>query len=181
MSRSKRKSGNYDLGPSSSAAPVSQLGVGELLAMIDLGYDRKAWHGPNLRGALRRVDLETASFRPGPKRRNIWEIVVHSAYWKYAVRRRLLNEPRGEFPLEGSNWFERPVEPTREAWGSDLRLLEEMHRTLRTVVAALPADQLHVVPDGCKVSNFVLIAGVASHDVYHAGQIQLLKRLAGDS
>jgi hypothetical protein len=92
----------------------------------------------------------------------------------------VLNEPRGAFPLEGSNWFERPVEPTREAWVSDLRLLDEMHRSMRMAVAALPADQLHVVPVGCKVSNFVLIAGVASHDVYHAGQIQLLKRLGGN-
>src|SRR5262245_49658406 len=95
-----------------------------LLQLIDQGFDKKAWHGPNLRGAIRRVEVEEAAWRPGPGRRNIWEIVVHAAYWKYAVRRRLLGEKRGSFALEGSNWFERPVELTAEAWRKDIGLLD---------------------------------------------------------
>ncbi len=153
-------------------------GVAQLLQLIDLAYERKAWHGPNLRGSIRGLDLETAMFRPAKKRRSIWEIVVHCAYWKYTVRRRLLSEPRGAFPLGGSNWFPRPVEATRDAWRADVRLLDEMHRTMRAAIASLPDSQLEVVPPGCRVSNFVLIAGIASHDLYHTGQIQLLKRLA---
>jgi hypothetical protein len=154
----------------------SQLDL--LLDLIDRSYDRKAWHGPNLRGSVRGVEAATAAWRPAPGRRNIWEIVVHAAYWKYVVRRRLLGEKRGSFPLKGSNWFPRPVEATAAAWAADLALLAETHRALRDAVAGLRPADLAVTPPGSKVSNRDLIGGIAAHDVYHAGQIQVLKRLA---
>jgi hypothetical protein len=160
----------------SGAAGETALKV--LLALIDRGYDHKSWHGPNLKGAIRRVDAATAAHRPAPGRHNIWEQVVHAAYWKYVVWRRLVGERRGSFPLKGSNWFPRPVELSEQAWRSDVELLRQMHVQLRSAVAAFPADKLNSRPRGSKVSNFELIAGIAAHDVYHAGQIQLLKRLA---
>ncbi|HXO22149.1 MAG TPA: DinB family protein [Thermoanaerobaculia bacterium] len=149
-----------------------------LLASLDQAYDRKSWHGTNLKGSLRGVTPELASFRPGPRRHDIWELAVHAAYWKYVVRRRLLGEKRGSFPLKGSNWFVRPIERTAVAWRADLDLLEATHRSLREAVAALDPRELPRMPAGRKVSNLALITGAAAHDVYHAGQIQLLKRLA---
>lgn len=111
-----------------------------------------------------------------------WEIVVHAAYWKYAVRRRLTGEARGSFPLKGSNWFRRPADETDNGWRSDVALLDRMHRSLRDAVATLSPEELRRTPRGSQVSNFALLSGIAAHDVYHAGQIQLLKRLseAGD-
>jgi hypothetical protein len=103
---------------------------------------------------------------------------VHAAYWKYAAWRRLTGATRGSFPLKGSNWFKRPVEVSDAAWRSDLALLDEMHRVLRESVRRLPAAALGRTARGSKVSNFALLSGVAAHDLYHAGQIQLLKRLA---
>ena len=149
-----------------------------LLAIIDRAYDKKSWHGPNLRGSIRRVEAATAAARPAPRRRNIWEIVVHCAYWKYAVRRRLLGEKRGSFPLKGSNWFARPAIPSADAWAADVALLEQTHRALQAAVAELAPADLPVIPPGSKVSNWEILAGIAAHDVYHAGQIQILKRLA---
>jgi hypothetical protein len=102
-----------------------------LLRIIDEGYKKKAWHGPNLRGAIKRVEFEQAAWRPAPVRHNVWEHVVHAAYWKYIVRRRLLGEKKGSFPLKGSNWFVRPVVLQARAWLEDLALLEEMHQTMR--------------------------------------------------
>jgi len=150
-----------------------------LLGILDRGYDAKSWHGPSLRGTLRRVDAATAGWRPGRDRHNIWEIAVHAAYWKYAVRRRLLGEKRGSFPLKGSNWFTRPASPTKDAWAADIALLDDAHRALRGAVAALRPADLSVTPPNSKFNNAEIIAGIAAHDVYHAGQIQLLKRLAG--
>jgi hypothetical protein len=162
----------------SGAAGATALEI--LLALIDRGYEHKSWHGPNLKGSIRSVDPATAAYRPGPKRHNIWEQVVHAAYWKYVVWRRLTGERRGSFPLKGSNWFPRPVEPTEKAWRDDIALLGRMHTQLRATVAELSSDRIHWRPRDGKVSNFELIAGIAAHDVYHAGQIQLLKRLATD-
>lgn len=148
-----------------------------LLHVVDGSYDRKAWHGPNLRGSIRGLEAREASWRPAKGRHNIWEIVVHAAYWKYIVRRRLLGEKKGSFPLKGSNWFVRPITITPEAWRSDLALLEDIHRKMRAAIAGLAPRDLNRVPPGSTVSNAALISGIAAHDVYHAGQIQLLKRL----
>jgi len=149
-----------------------------ILAIIDQAYDHKSWHGTNLRGAIRGLSAKTAAWRPNPKRHNIWEIVSHAAYWKYAVRRRLSGEARGSFPLKGSNWFMRPQELTEAAWKADIKLLEDTHQALRAAIAGLAPSQLWEIPPGSKLNNFTVLTGIAAHDLYHAGQIQLLKRLA---
>ena len=149
-----------------------------ILSLLDQAYDHPSWHGTNLRGSLRRVTPGQAAWRPARDRHNIWEIAVHAAYWKYTAWRRLTGATRGSFPVKGSNWFKRPIERSDAAWRADLALLDEMHRVLRDAVRQLPASGLSRTPKGSKVSNFVLLSGVAAHDLYHAGQIQLLKRLA---
>jgi uncharacterized damage-inducible protein DinB len=147
-----------------------------LLSILDEGYSRKAWQGPNLRGALRGVTAREAAWRPRSGRHNIWELVMHAAYWKYAVWRMLTGERRGSFPERGSNWFSRSV-GSEKKWRADLALLEESHRRLREAVAALPALAFSRKPRGSKYRTATMIYGVASHDVYHTGQIQLLKNL----
>jgi hypothetical protein len=149
-----------------------------VLLVIDQAFDKPSWHGPNLRGSIRGVTPRVAGWRPGKDRHSIAEQVVHAAYWKYTVRRRLLGEKRGSFPLKGSNWLARPESLSTAAWQADIDLLEELHRTLRDAIAALPPADLQRTPTGSKVSNLKLITGIAAHDVYHAGQVQLLKRLA---
>jgi uncharacterized damage-inducible protein DinB len=149
-----------------------------LLLVLDQAYDRKSWHGTNLRGSIRRLSIGEAAWRPGPGRHNIWEIVVHAAYWKYVVWRRLTGQRRGSFPLEGSNWFERPKEGNEQEWRADIALLERMHRSLRESVERLAPRALSRVPQGSTISNAAIISGAAAHDLYHAGQIQLLKKLS---
>jgi len=148
-----------------------------LLKMIDEAYDKRAWHGTNLKGSLRGVSSQEAAWRPGINRHNIWEIGLHAAYWKYIVLRRLLGKKRGSFHVTGSNWFSRPVAVSEEAWRADLRILEKLHQELRMVVAVLKDRDLDQTPRGSQNSNEFLIRGIAFHDIYHAGQIQLLKRL----
>ena len=149
-----------------------------LLRMVDEGYEKKAWHGPNLRGSIRGLSIQEAAWRPTAGRHNIWEIVVHAAYWKYIVLRRLRGGRKGTFPLHGSNWFVRPVTARLPDWRADVALLEAMHRTMRAAIAQLTSIELQKIPSGSKVSTVALVSGIAAHDVYHAGQIQLLKRLA---
>lgn len=152
-----------------------------LLDLLDEAFDRRSWHGTNLKGALRGLSLDIAAWRPASDRHNIWEIVVHAAYWKYAVRRRLTGEKRGSFPLKGSNWWMRPEEATQKAWARDLALLVGEHAALRAAVESCPQSQLWRRVAGSAFTKAGLIRGAAAHDLYHAGQIQLLKRLAGDS
>jgi hypothetical protein len=115
-------------------------------------------------------------WRPQPQRHNIWEQVLHAAYWKYTVRRRTLGEKRGSFPIKGSNWI-TPEETTAAAWQRDVQLLVDVNKSMRESIAALSPSLLPKRLPGAKVTYFYLISGIAAHDVYHAGQIQLLKRL----
>jgi uncharacterized damage-inducible protein DinB len=154
--------------------------VAQLVAIMDQAYNKTSWHGTNLRGSLRAVSAAQAAWRPSSRRHNIWEVAVHAAYWKYAVARRFTGGARGSFPVKGSNWFRRPVaagRPVDKAWKADVELLDDMHSTLRDVVLRLSARDLAGTPPGKKVSNFALLSGIAAHDIYHAGQIQLLKRM----
>lgn len=151
---------------------TSQEELTLLVEILDQGYVRKAWHGPNLRQSLRGVSAQMAAWRPAPGRHNIWEIAVHAAYWKYVARRRLLGEKRGSFVLKGSNWFKRPTQLSEKAWRADLALLASEHEKLRQAVKDYGAGKALQVQSP-------LIVGVAFHDVYHAGQIRLLRRLQG--
>jgi len=152
--------------------------IAVLLDLIDEAYDRRAWHGPNLRGAIRGLRPAEAAWRPDGGANSIWRIVLHCAYWKYAVRRRLTGEgKRGSFARKGSNWFPLPEPADARAWKADVALLDEEHRVLREVVAAAPAARLSDRIGAHTVAR--LIYGIAAHDIYHAGQIRLLIRLSG--
>jgi hypothetical protein len=148
-----------------------------LIEILDQAYDGRAWHGTNLKNSLRGLSAADASWRPAPDRHNIWEIALHAAYWKYIVRRRLTGEKRGSFPIKGSNWFVRPDAEGKHSWAGDLDVLEEMNRTLREKILEFPGKMLCRRPAGSRFSNIEMVYGISSHDLYHAGQIQLLKKL----
>ena len=143
-----------------------------ILALLAEGYSKKTWHGPNLRQSLKGVTADQAAWRPAPGGHNIWELTLHAAYWKYAARRRIEGGRRGSFALKGSNFFSRPEQgKTSEAdWRRDRELLEREHRALELAV-----QRALKTPRGKKL--LPTFYGVAFHDVYHAGQIRLIRRL----
>jgi hypothetical protein len=143
-----------------------------VLTLLDEAYEKHTWHGPNLKQAIRGVSAKQAAWRPATGRHNIWEETVHAAYWKYAVRRRIEGGKRGSFALKGSNFFARPEKGknTEAAWQADKGLLEREHRALRAAIAK-------VLPTPRSAKFLRQLYGVAFHDVYHAGQIRLLRRL----
>jgi hypothetical protein len=145
----------------------------QLLALLDESFDHAAWHGPTLRGALRGVNEREASWRPAPRHHNIWELAVHATYWAYAAHRRITRGDRGGFGEKGSNWFVRPAPGHR--WRDDLRRLVEQHRQLRASIATLSRRDLERLVRGRPLAH--VIRGIAAHNLYHAGQIQLLKRM----
>lgn len=142
-----------------------------LLKMLDEAYERKTWHGPNLKQSLKGVTAEQAATRPWPGSHNIWEETLHAAYWKYAVRRQLEGGRRGSFALKGTNFFVRPEggKLNEVAWTADKKLLEQEHRAMKTAVAKALKR-----PQGEKTTR--MLFGVAFHDIYHAGQIRLIRR-----
>jgi uncharacterized damage-inducible protein DinB len=143
-----------------------------IIDLFEEAFARKTWHGPNLWQSLKGVSAEQAAWRPGHNRHNIWEEALHAAYWKYAVRRRLEGGKRLSFALKGSNFFARPQDGklTEAAWKSDKAILQNEHAELRARITK--ALRKPITPKTRR-----MLWGVAFHDVYHAGQIRLLRRL----
>ena len=143
-----------------------------LISLLQEGFERKTWHGPNLRQSLKGLTAQQAAWRPARDRHSIWELAIHSAYWKYAVRRQLDGGKRGSFVEKGSNFFKRPKggKATDAGWRADLKLLVREHRLLEQSIARALKKRL-------REKDIRMIYGVCFHDIYHAGQIRLLRRL----
>ena len=153
--------------------------LAEVLRHLHPPPGAKPWHGgPTVLGALRGVSAAVASWRPYPDRHCIWGLALHVAYWNYAVERRLTGGETGRFPRRPSNWPRVPQPDDEAAWLVDRRLVREHHDRLVAAVAAFDASRLDQVEGSSKTTYADLITGILLHDTYHAGQIQMLKRLA---
>lgn len=150
-----------------------------LLGFIDQAFKGPSWHGTPLWGSLRGVSAAEAATRPGLGRHTVWELALHAAYWKYVVRRRLTQDESLQFPRSPSNWPAMASSLGEAAWKADKALLKREHDLLRAVVARFPAKELKKRAWKSRYTNLVSIEGIAAHDLYHCGQIQLTKRLTG--
>jgi len=138
-----------------------------LIEYLDCAFNKRSWHGPNLRSAVRGVDARIALVRIG-RRKTIWEQVLHAAYWKQRVANKLGAQER--LPWVGQDW-PRVSGSSSADWKRDVGALEAVHQRLRQAV-------LRAVRIDAQVRW--MIQGAAAHDLYHAGQIRLLRRLIAE-
>ncbi len=150
-----------------------------LVEIIQPRPGRGSWHGgPTAVGSLRGVSAEHAAWVPAPGRKSIWQLALHIAYWKYAVRRRLEGGSESRFPRAPANWPRVPRPADASAWAQDVALLKQEHERLVATIAAIPLRRYgETLPRGKRWTIGEMILGIAQHDAYHTGQIQLLKRL----
>ena len=132
--------------------------------------------GPTPMQALRGVSASQARWVPARRRHSIWELTLHIAYWDYAVRRRLdPDSPRG-FPRSPANWPALPERPDERAWAQDRVLLAQEHDALVRAVRRVKAARWNRRLTGRWTAGETIV-GIVAHEVYHTGQIQLVKRL----
>jgi uncharacterized damage-inducible protein DinB len=151
----------------------------ELLRLLDEAFRGPAWHGPSVMHALRGVSAAEASRQSPASTNTVWDVVLHLAYSKYIVARRLSPQAVAAFPraLRRSWWpgvLETEGQSVEQAWKRDLRLLREWHEHLRELVAALPAVRLGERRPGKRFTLGQEVSGLALHDAYHAGQIRVI-------
>jgi hypothetical protein len=139
------------------------------------GYGPGAWHGPDLKAALTDVSAKVAFWRPGPGRHNIAEIALHHAYFVRSVVSQLSGEAPKAFIVEGEDWFELP-DSTRISWPRVLEVVESHQKALAATVDKLVTGRLRPPTE---VEPLDLVLGITCHAIYHAGQVQLIKRMAG--
>lgn len=144
---------------------------------LQRALEGEAWHGPSVLECVAGVSAEQASARPIPGAHSIWELVLHLTSDYTLVLRRLAGDGRQESPAE--DWPPCP-EPTDANWRRALQELARVNRELRQKVRAFPEDRLDqpLVPDP-PYTAYTQFIGVTQHNLYHAGQISLLKRVLG--
>ena len=156
--------------------PESNSETARIADHLRRAFDGSAWHGPALLELLRDVDAAAAAAKPLPKVHSIWELVLHIAAWDGAVRRRLGGEA---VALSDEQNFP-PVRDTSEsAWRKTLERVRRVHDELVRAVCESPDARLaEQVPgkEGAHYNFYYMLHGVVQHELYHAGQIALLKK-----
>ncbi len=147
--------------------------IEKILDQLDVNFRGDAWHGPSLMRLLADVTAQQAAARPIQNAHSIWELVLHIKVWKDSPRRRLAGEAFEPTPAE--DWPE-VTDTSEAAWENILKELEASHEKLAEAVSKLDDSQLHQPATGQDYSNYFMIHGVIQHDLYHAGQIALLKK-----
>jgi uncharacterized damage-inducible protein DinB len=140
---------------------------------------RRGWHGgPTPVGALRGMSASQAVWSPAPGGKSVWQLALHIAYWDYAVRRRLEGGTGARFPRSPANFPDVPKRADAKSWAEDVALLKAEHEQLAATIARIPSSRYGTsLPGGKRWTIGELIVGIAQHDAYHTGQIQLIKRL----
>ncbi len=138
------------------------------------GYGPGAWHGADLKAALADVTPALAFWRPGAGRHNIAEVALHHAYCTRAVRAQLSGKPAEPFVLEGDDWFDL-TDDTPLSWPTVHATVTSEHDRLAALVGEIEARK--VVSPLSDEERLNVVLGITCHAIYHAGQIQLLKRL----
>lgn len=137
-------------------------------------FEGDAWHGPALLELLEGMDAATAATKPLPGVHSIWELVLHIAAWDAAACRRLAGE---KWQLEGkANFPLVPKQVTQAAWRKAVAHVKRTHDALVRTVATLPESRLHERVPGKRYDFYFMLHGVAQHELYHAGQIAILKK-----
>ena len=138
-----------------------------LADQIRRAFEGDAWHGDSIKELLAGVTAATAAARPIKNAHSIWELVLHIAAWDDAVLRRIGGAAvqltkQQDFP---------PVKDTSPA--------EQAHNQLIEAVAGFPDSRLQDQVPG-KTEDYYdfyyMFSGIVQHELYHAGQIALLKK-----
>ena len=142
---------------------------------LKLAFEGGAWHGPSVLETLEGITARQAGAHPIPGVHSIWELVAHIAAWENACRRRLTGD-RAELSTD-EDW--PAISDTSEAaWARTKSELIEGHRKLRESIAFLTEARLDEPILQDMRSVYVTLHGVIQHDLYHAGQIAVLKKAA---
>ena len=152
-------------GAQSESARIAQL--------LRHAFDGSAWHGPALLELLEDVDAVTAAARPLPKVHSIWELVLHIAVWDRVACRRLSGE---KCQPTGTANFPVVMKPTAAAWRKAVADTKRAHETFVRIVAGLPDSRLRERVPGKRYDFYHMLHGLAQHELYHAGQIAILKK-----
>lgn len=142
---------------------------------LSRAYAGKAWHGPSVRVLLKGVTAEQAAQRPIPDAHSIWELVLHIAAWDRVVAERIQGGKTTELPPEKN--FPSVADTSGVAWKKTLQGLDRQHKALVAAIEKFPDAKLNRNLGGGDYTYYITMHGAVQHDLYHAGQVAILKKM----
>lgn len=135
-----------------------------------------AWHGPAVLELLADVSAKTAARKPMADAHSIWELLLHIAVWDNSGLVRLSGK---KYQPTGTDNFPLVTKPTEAAWRKAIAQAKRTHDTLEKTIASLPDSRLRDRVPGKRYDFSHMLHGIVQHELYHAGQIALLKKASG--
>jgi uncharacterized damage-inducible protein DinB len=139
-------------------------------------YSGAAWHGPSVHETLRGLTPGQAFSRPIQGAHSTWEIVLHMTRWRLFVWNKVAGERSFEITSPEQDW-PRVENDSPVAWEAALQELENTQQQLLEALETFPDSRLSETVPGREYSYYKLLHGIIGHDLYHAGQITLLKKM----
>jgi len=156
---------------SAHAEPVEAQYIAD---QLERGFEGDAWHGPSMSEILEGITAEQAAASPIDQVHSIWEIVLHVTVWQRTVRERLQGKPLRPLPDEVDWAGVENASPT--AWTEALQDLRTEYQSLREAAVCCSIRDLGERTEGQRYTVYEMLHGVVQHNLYHAGQIALLKK-----
>ena len=144
--------------------------IERILDQLNRAYGGQAWHGPALRELLEDVTEDEAMAHPIADVHSTIEIVAHLRATMDMVSTRLAGNPK-ELTTE-EDWSD----VTRTSWAAALEELDHAESRVCDAVARLTPEDLDKIVVGKDYTTYVMVHGVVQHNLYHAGQIAMLKK-----
>ena len=138
-------------------------------------FEANAWHGPSVSEVLNGITAEQAHARPLRNAHSIWELVRHIAVWEDVGRRRLSGD-RAQIEISSTEDWPPPEDTSEAAWEKAKEALNRGHQALIGAIARTPESRLDEPIFAGMSTVYVTLHGVIQHDLYHAGQIAMLKK-----
>ena len=159
---------------STTQPPATRDEIDRIVDQMERAFEGDAWHGSSLSEILSCITAEQAAARPIPEAHSIWEIVLHTSVWQRTVRERLQGRPIVELP-EDEDWPEVP-DTSSAAWAVAAEELRAEYEMLRAEAMKWKNRDLDETTEGQRYTVYEMLHGVVQHNLYHAGQIALLKK-----
>jgi hypothetical protein len=149
--------------------------IGRLQQMLQRTYDGKCFHGDSIQEVLNNIDAAQSVWIPDGASHSIWQIVLHMTGWLNAIRRRLTSPTLINLTDE-ENFPAVPL-PTHENWHAARDSFGAALEGLIGAAGEFPESRLEEKVPGRDYTFFVLLHGAIDHNLYHLGQISLLKAM----
>lgn len=149
--------------------------IERILDQLKRAYEGNAWHGPSVKEAIAGVTAEQAHSQPLKKAHSIWELVRHIAVWEDVGRRRLEGD-RAPIEISSPQDWPPPEDTSEAAWEQVKAALDRGHQALVEAIKEVPDSRLEEPICEGMSTVYVTLHGVIQHDLYHAGQIAMLKK-----